>query len=250
MGPEITGCWDIGADDQQLSSILPTLFARSTVAWNCPVSLYGRLFRQIWSTNPWSIFWKVGPYDYRIQVGGEINPSYHATFAGRESMLRARIDKNGDLLMYQCRLKCDRGQPCETCIRRGLSLSCNYPTASERSDRRLPKPIPSSNVQGRIAQLEKLVISLTSTLNTATRDESVSSAASIPAEVSGATGPHVGAQGHELPNISSNIADSFGRISLNNAEAYYVDGAHWTSILDGVCCFSSNAPLSLTITEL
>lgn len=141
------------------------------------------------------------------------------------------------LLILMTRLKCDRGQPCETCIRRGLSLSCTY--SSERPDRRLPKAMPSSNVQDRIAQLEKLVISLTSTLNTVTRAESNSSDNSIAAEVNVATGAlaedFYETKSSESPHISSILADSFGRISLDNAETNYVDGAHWTSILDGAC---------------
>jgi hypothetical protein len=99
--------------------------------------------------------------------------------------------------------------------------------------------MPSSNVQDRIAQLEKLVISLTSTLNTVTRTESVSSDNSIaPAETLAATGiqepiKEIYRNGSLEP--SSNLANSFGRITLDNAETSYVDGAHWTSILDSVC---------------
>jgi hypothetical protein len=32
----------------------------------------------------------------------------------------------------------------------------------------------------------------------------------------------------------SNLTDTFGKISLDNAETKYVDSAHWTAILDGV----------------
>lgn len=137
------------------------------------------------------------------------------------------------------KLKCDRGQPCETCIRRGLSLSCTYSTTSERSDRRPPRMMPSSNVQDRIAQLEKLVISLTSTLNTATRTESISSNNSIPhAEIFAAARNSVEpinrTGSSELFQTPSSLSDSFGRISLENAETNYVDAAHWTAILDGI----------------
>lgn len=36
------------------------------------------------------------------------------------------------------------------------------------------------------------------------------------------------------PDVSQ-LSNSLGRISIENAELSYVEGAHWTAILDGVC---------------
>jgi hypothetical protein len=33
----------------------------------------------------------------------------------------------------------------------------------------------------------------------------------------------------------SQLSGRLGRISIENAEISYVEGAHWTAILDGVC---------------
>ena len=58
------------------------------------------------------------------------------------------------------RLKCDRAQPCETCVKRGLSLSCSYVHAgngSERLDKSELKPRSYMEMQEKINQLETLV---------------------------------------------------------------------------------------------
>ena len=41
--------------------------------------------------------------------------------------------------------------------------------------------------------------------------------------------------GSEARRESSQLSDSFGRISLNKTSITYVESAHWTAILDGVC---------------
>jgi hypothetical protein len=59
-------------------------------------------------------------------------------------------------------LKCDRGNPCATYARRGLSLSCSYGNSNT--------PIPTTDnhalgnkiLQEHIKQLEKLIVSLAS----------------------------------------------------------------------------------------
>lgn len=40
-------------------------------------------------------------------------------------------------------------------------------------------------------------------------------------------------------NPPARLPDTFGRISLENAETSYVGSAHWIAILDGVCIFLS-----------
>lgn len=138
------------------------------------------------------------------------------------------------------RLKCDRGQPCETCDRRGLSLSCTYvySNASERLDRHQLRPAASAGIQDRIDQLERLVISLMSALNAAKSTDPISTDP-ISTETHGLQKLSSSVAEHEvdgnmLPQDPSLLSDSFGRISLENAETSYVESAHWTAILDGV----------------
>ena len=92
------------------------------------------------------------------------------------------------------RLKCDRGQPCETCARRGLSQSCIYvrPEVADQSARNLPSLSPSVDMRVLVSELEALVISLRITLS------------------------------------------AMKPTTLDNAEPSHHEGAHWTAILDRV----------------
>jgi hypothetical protein len=68
----------------------------------------------------------------------------------------------------------------------------------------------------RIAQLENLVLSL--------KDYEGNSRTQHP--------PLVALANHSAD--ASQLPTSFGRISLENEETNYVEGSHWTAILDGV----------------
>lgn len=150
----------------------------------------------------------------RRPVGAETRLSYPATFAENESTFYATnlaLQRFANLL--PSRLKCDRGMPCEACARRGLSLSCTYPVSTPlQSGKRLIDP-SSSDIHGKIANLEKLVLSMK-------RNENAPGNA--PSAGSGSL------------DDSSQLHKSFGRIGLENTETNYVEGSHWTAILDGV----------------
>jgi hypothetical protein len=79
--------------------------------------------------------------------------------------------------------------------------------APEKLDRSLLlRPLPSANIQDRLGQLEKLVMDTLSAAKPSNPSEDV-----------------------------SQLASSFGRMSIKNSEVRYVESAHWTAILDGVC---------------
>ena len=123
------------------------------------------------------------------------------------------------------RLKCNRVQPCDSCTRRGLSLSCTYlqNKATQKLDRNaLLRDVRPANIQDRLGQLEKLVMD---TLSAKTPSSQRSSANS---------------------DDVSQLAGSFGRIGIENAEISYVEGAHWTAILDGVLVLTLQNQLPLT----
>jgi hypothetical protein len=114
------------------------------------------------------------------------------------------------------KLKCDRQQPCKTCVERGLTLSCTYvrstPTAQE--------PKAPHSVHDRIDQLEKLVTTLMS-------------------------GKEVGSATPAIPHLQqlseandAEIPSTPDRVRFNGDTTSYTNSAHWTSILDGVSCFS------------
>ncbi|KAB8801902.1 hypothetical protein FH972_026723 [Carpinus fangiana] len=109
------------------------------------------------------------------------------------------------------RQRCDRGQPCDTCVRRGQSFSCTYApnnvSAEARSRVGPARGAPSVRPQDRIAHLETLVNSMIAQ--------------------SKGTKPDVSEQPVE-------VLHNFGRISLENSEVGYVESSHWTAILEGI----------------
>lgn len=86
-----------------------------------------------------------------------------------------------------------------------------------QSGKRVIRPSPA--MHERVAQLEKLVLSLKHQAITTNREYSA----------------------RYLPQDSiadnSQLPKSFGRISLENTETTYVEGSHWTAILDNVKIF-------------
>lgn len=115
----------------------------------------------------------------------------------------------------------------------------------DRIEQSWPLPSSSAGIQDRISQLEGLVISLMSSLNAAQQVERVGKNSSE-AESSGALLPldvenHVEAAISETDD-QTQLSNTFGRISLENAETSYVGSAHWAAILDGVSV-SHSVPL-------
>lgn len=136
------------------------------------------------------------------------------------------------------RLKCDRGQPCETCVTRGLSLSCTYVNSSSvqsNSVKSQPRPPAYQKLQDRISQLEGLISSQMKGV-TGEVISSHESANSKPI-------PDFGRQfstnedwseREKLPQEASQVSKRFGRISVENEGTTWVEGDHWTAIIDGV----------------
>lgn len=140
------------------------------------------------------------------------------------------------------RLRCDRNRPCDSCVRRGLSLSCTYVDSanSTRSDDRIDGPYSSSDpqatIQSRISQLEELILNLMNQTNariSGQRNESIEFATN--------DGPgtwprrNTGSSGRESPGWTPDqVSDRLGHINLADNETTYVDSAHWTALLDGV----------------
>ncbi|KAF2108252.1 fungal-specific transcription factor domain-containing protein [Lophiotrema nucula] len=114
------------------------------------------------------------------------------------------------------KLKCDRQQPCKTCLDRGLSLSCAYtrsiPSSSHESK--------GHNVHDRIDQLERLVSTLMNQ--------------------NGSPSPHTVESSHFAtpPTSTEDEADpeieTPDRVKLEDDATSYTNSGHWTSILDGI----------------
>ena len=116
------------------------------------------------------------------------------------------------------KLKCDRQQPCKTCVDRGLALSCTY----VRSAVAAQEPRAPHTVHDRIDQLEKLV----TTLMNGKQIRYDSPATPVI--------PHL-QHLNEEDNVE--IPSTPDRVRFNGDTTSYANSAHWTSILDGVSHF-------------
>jgi hypothetical protein len=122
-----------------------------------------------------------------------------------------------DRMLIVSRLKCDRQQPCKTCVDRGLSLSCVYvrntPAPKEPKDE-----VPNS-VHDRIDQLEKLVTNLMAGNGTEHASPAFSNAVHTP--------QYNDDSNADIPGIPD-------RVRISGDTTSYTNSGHWTSILDGV----------------
>lgn len=110
------------------------------------------------------------------------------------------------------KLKCDRGHPCETCIKRSDENSCSYgktpPTQTEGGSR--------LKAQERLKQLEQLVMQMVGP--NAQPGKQTSSTASTPPE-----NPHEGI---------STAQDGF--LQAGNTSQSYAGSTHWSAILENI----------------
>lgn len=151
----------------------------------------------------------------------EINQSYLVLYVVAGSEQKPFGDYwrvSSHVLTQHSRLKCDRHQPCKTCVDRGLSLSCTY-------TRHVPGPTPESkvphNVHDRIDQLEKLVTSLMGEKNQ-TIEKS-------PVQNSHPPQPYPGEA-----STDAQAAGAPDHVKLGDDATSYTNSSHWTSLLDGI----------------
>ncbi|KAI1106382.1 hypothetical protein F4804DRAFT_41599 [Jackrogersella minutella] len=140
------------------------------------------------------------------------------------------------------KVKCDRGTPCRTCSVRGMAMSCTYPDAVSRSSDR----DPHATVQDRIRELEALVHVLMQRA-AAKNSNNVTSAphpeTSAASAAEGSPDPGIGASGSGEPSDQGTLTNTPAGVS-------YVDGAHWTTLLNSISelkdCFQDTGEFTST----
>lgn len=148
------------------------------------------------------------------------------------------------------RLKCNRTQPCENCVKRGDAMSCSY--AAPGSRKKTSVASPSSNnpgdMQNRIDRLEGLVLSLMTngaqSAGPAAADRTLSMSASTgsmeyPQDVEvDDLNNHNGMMrpdGEEAESETDQVAQSLGVLKvMDNNKSMYFGEAHWAAILTDV----------------
>ncbi|KAK5126921.1 hypothetical protein LTR85_008279 [Meristemomyces frigidus] len=148
------------------------------------------------------------------------------------------------------KLKCNRGQPCDNCTKRGDTQACNYatPGARRRAGANGANASPD-DMQNRIDRLEGLVLSLMTTgggqppsaaraaaqaaINPS-RSNSLSTGSEMqPLDVEGSDmikeeGPH--GQGEEDSEVEQ-VSEGIGIMKMDNGRAVFASDAHWYAIL-------------------
>ncbi|KAF4447325.1 putative Zn(II)2Cys6 transcription factor [Fusarium austroafricanum] len=125
------------------------------------------------------------------------------------------------------KLRCDRQHPCGACSRRGLTNSCNYATTSSPTPN-AQQPVPqrqSTNLQGRITELESLVVTLM-------KGQSLPSPAAtqspIPSSLSSA---NVIPEIRRQPQDEASSPADPGTLEVREFGTSYVQSVHWEAIL-------------------
>lgn len=142
------------------------------------------------------------------------------------------------------RLKCNRGHPCDNCLKRGDTAPCTYATPGSRKKSSSSSASNASpdDMQNRIDRLEGLVLSLMT--NGAQSAGPVAAQAAIAHSLSGSTldsisHPHDGPE--SIPEDDEGdeseveqVAKSIGVMKMDNNKTIFASEAHWYAILGEV----------------
>ncbi|KAJ5762993.1 hypothetical protein N7533_001674 [Penicillium manginii] len=136
------------------------------------------------------------------------------------------------------KLKCNRGHPCENCVKRGDGPSCSYAQTGARKKNLSQQASPTSpdDMQNRIDRLEGLVLSLMT--NGTQSDGPAAAMAAISGEsTAGSTGlsNEIELDDDEGPESDTEqVTKSFGVMKVDNNKSYYISEAHWASVLHDI----------------
>ena len=147
------------------------------------------------------------------------------------------------------RLKCNRSQPCENCIKRGDAMSCSYAAPGTRKKQASSSSSGSSpdGMQNRIDRLEGLVLSLMTNGSQSAGPAAATRALSM-SESTGSSGyPQDGdvdienrqngmsrGEGDEGESETDQVAQSIGLMRVDNNKSMYIADSHWATILSDV----------------
>lgn len=117
------------------------------------------------------------------------------------------------------KLKCDRGHPCETCVKRGDPTTCNYGKSAPVSNASKPETNganPKGKAQERLRHLERLIMQMV--------------------DQNGAPSQQTAA-GSSLENVQDSepgVSSAGGQFHFAPSESRYVGSTHWSAILDNI----------------
>jgi hypothetical protein len=143
------------------------------------------------------------------------------------------------MLTFICRLKCNRGLPCDACTRRGKSSLCNYATNANRNK---SEPSKARDLKDRLKTLENLVSSVLSGDAVIQSGQLIESG--LTTEDSGIMLSSVEHYVGSATQSSTFSSSSGGEDALTpetphiqetgDGQVNYIDPSHWLSILDDI----------------
>lgn len=137
------------------------------------------------------------------------------------------------------RLKCNRTNPCENCIKRGDAASCNYAQPNSRKKNPQQASTTPDDMQNRIDRLEGLVLSLMTNGSQSAGPNAAMAAISGESSAGSTQFSHdidaeeEGMEGAEESDTDQ-VTKSFGIMKMDNNKSYYISDAHWASVLSDV----------------
>ncbi|KAL1970425.1 hypothetical protein VTN77DRAFT_5586 [Rasamsonia byssochlamydoides] len=128
------------------------------------------------------------------------------------------------------KLKCNRGLPCDTCIKRKKQSSCEY---ASNANRNKPNTGRQSNLADRLQNLEKLVFQFLQNGVTLQQPDDYRKT-----------------NGNENPSVQmtsvERAMETRGSLHVQGDKTNYVDSSHWLSILDDIKDIREQLSLSNT----
>ncbi|MCJ1313605.1 hypothetical protein MMC25_007284 [Agyrium rufum] len=150
---------------------------------------------------------------------------------------------------YLYRLKCNRSQPCENCVRRGDATACHYAAPGSRKKGNAAGASPSSpdDMQNRIDRLEGLVLSLMTNgnesagaaaasraLSMSTKSDSPDFSLSHQSSRDDGDDDEMVKDGGDGESETEEVAKSLGVLKVMDNKSMYIGETHWAAILNDI----------------
>ncbi|KLJ10812.1 hypothetical protein EMPG_13813 [Blastomyces silverae] len=141
------------------------------------------------------------------------------------------------------KLKCNRGMPCENCVKRSDAPSCTYaqPKTRKKPVSNQDSPVSPDGMQSRIDRLESLVLSLMTNGSQSAGPTAAHAAISADSTSSASRQDTQELIGDEMDDgeeesDTEQVTKSFGvmKVDTKTQKTYYVSEAHWMMVLNDI----------------
>ena len=150
------------------------------------------------------------------------------------------------MILTGCRLKCNRSNPCDNCVRRGDATSCSYAAPGTRKKNQNQGATSPDDMQNRIDRLEGLVLSLmtngaesagpTAAAAAISRSQSDSTGSSYPPDIEREDDSMIKEEEEDDESDVEGVTNSLGilKVDADKGKAMYFGDSHWHAVLADV----------------